>query len=307
MAMLKNMQNLDNIDLKRFDMACFDECHNYGTKRLLPYMEHNFKYKMGLSATVERMDGAHLKILKAFNYNIFKYSPKQALIEDILNPFIFINIGIEMDEENFERYLVLTQELNLIMQAGGGFAKLMRSNTGLKYRMLSKMNDRKQLINNYYRKFDVVKEICLKHKNDKMLIFHQYNKQTSKTYWHLLDIGIKARVIHSGISKDKRDTTLTDYKNDKFNILLSTKVLDEGYNMPSIDCGVITAGDSSAKQTIQRLGRILRKKENPSTLYQLYVRFTIEEEYAFRRAKLFRELASDYKQYNFDIDDEKLF
>ena len=50
---ITNMQSLHRIALDLFDMVILDELHNYGTKRLLPYVERDFKYKLGLSATVK--------------------------------------------------------------------------------------------------------------------------------------------------------------------------------------------------------------------------------------------------------------
>ena len=296
---ITNMQNLDKIALEIFKFAIFDEVHNYATKRLIPYLEHPFEYKLGLSATVERADNAHWELMRIFEYNKFTYSPKQALNEGILNPFDFYNIGVEMDYDSFEKYTDLTKDLNLIMLQGGGYNKIMRTSSGLKFRMLSKMNERKELVNNYSRKFDVVKAICLKHKDDKIIVFSQFNEQTNKMYWHLLDVGIKARVMHSGINKEKRTQDLIDFKNDKFNVLLTSKVLDEGYNLPSIDTAIITAGDSTAKQTIQRLGRVLRRKNKKSSLYQVYCLDTIEEEQSFNRTRLFKDLCSEYDTYRY--------
>lgn len=301
---ITNMQNIERINLKNYEVVIWDEIHNYCTPRMIKFVEQPFKYKIGLSATLERGDNKHFKLYEIFNYNIFQYNPKQALEEDILNPFNFINIGVEMDSENYDYYDRLTQEINLLIKSGGGFNKIMRGTGGIKYKLFSKLNERKQLVNNYPRKFDVIKIICLKHKNDKILVFNQFNEQTNKCYWYLLDVGINARIVHSGITADKREEALTDFKNDKFNVLLTSKVLDEGYNLPKIDTAIIMAGDSTAKQTIQRMGRVLRKKEKTSNLYQLYVKDTIEEDYAWQRAKLFKELCSKYEQYNYKINTE---
>ena len=297
---ITNMQNIHKVALEIFDFCIWDEVHNYGTKRLLKYLAYPFKYRLGLSATVSRMDNAHYDILEKFDYNIFKYSPNQALQEGVLNPFDFINIGVRLDDETADKYNTLTQEINLIFQIGGGFTKIMHSKNPIKFRMLSKLNERKQLINNYPRKFDIVKMICLKHRNDKILIFNQFNDQTNKCYWHLLDVGVKSRIVHSGIANDERDKNLTDFKNDKFNVLLTSKVLDEGYNLPKIDTAVIMAGDSTAKQTIQRMGRVLRKKEKESTLYQIYCKNTVEEEYAIQRATLFKQLCNRFRDSLYD-------
>ena len=301
---LTNMQSLSKVDIDRFDFVIYDEIHNYGTARMLEFVKHPFKYSFGLSATVERTDNAHNKISEIFNHNIFKYSPKQALREGILNSFSFVNIGIDMDDDTYERYEKITADLNLIFKIGGGWNRIIRSNKPIKYRMLKKFTERKDLVNNYSRKFDVLKQICNKHRKDKILVFNEFNKQTSKCYWYLLDEGIKARIMHSGIEKEKREQDLIDYKNDKFNVLLTTRVLDEGYNLPKIDTAIIMAGQSSARQTIQRLGRVLRKKDKDSSLYQLYCNGTIEAEQGYERTKIFKELCSKYDEYRYDGENE---
>lgn len=304
---ITNMQNLQRIPLELFKVIILDEIHNYGTKRLLEILQQDFKYMIGLSATVERMDNKHWDLLKLFDYNLFTYSPQQALQEGILNRFNFTNISVDLDEETFEKYTTLTQDLNVIFQAGGGYIRIMKSkNSGLKYKMLAKMNERKEIINNYPRKFDIIKILAEKHKEDKIIVFNEFNQQTNKCYWYLLDVGVKACIVHSSIPMKVREQNMMDFKQDKYNIMLTSKVLDEGYNLPKIDTGIVMAGNSSARQTIQRLGRVLRRKNKPSNLYQIYCKETVEENYAMERSKLFKELCSDYKYMHFDGSDLKL-
>jgi superfamily II DNA or RNA helicase len=84
---------------------------------------------------------------------------------------------------------------------------------------------------------------------------------------------------------------------------LTSKVLDEGYNLPKIDIGVIMAGDSTARQTVQRAGRVLRRKSKTSHIYQIYCKNTIEEQYAHRRSILFKNLCTNYYQYSNNIEE----
>lgn len=299
-----NMQSLGRVELDIFDMVIFDEVHNYGTEKLLPYVRREVKYKVGLSATLERMDDMHYEIMKIFDYNVFKYTPQEALRDGVLNPFNFFNIAVEMDKDTYENYSILTQEINTILKSGGGFKRIMSKNSPLKMRMLSKMNERTQLVNNYPRKFDIVKMVCNKHRDDKTIIFNQFNKQTTKSYYYLLDIGVRACIVHSNIPKEKRAQNIMDFKKGKYNVLLASRVIDEGFNMPAVDTAIIAAGNSTARQTIQRMGRVLRRKTKPSNLYQVYVKDTIEETYAFERAQLFKQLCTEFKEYSFKIDDE---
>ena len=298
---ITNMQNVLKLPLKLYDLVIFDEIHNYATKRLISLLHYPFKYKIGLSATLERLDKQHWHILEGFNYNIFKYTPKEALDDGVLNNFNFYNIGVYMENKDYDEYLKLTQELTFILESGGGFYRIMSGKAGMpvKMQMLKKMNERKQLVLNYPAKFNILKKLCKQHINDKTLVFNEYNIQTSRCYWYLLEEGIKAKILHSEIKKDERQQILNDYSNNKFNILLATKILDEGYNVPAISAGIIMAGNATAKQCIQRLGRVLRKKETMSSLYQIYIKNTMEEEQAQERAKIFEELCTEYKEYKF--------
>ena len=301
---LTNIQSVKKIPLEIFDFLIADEIHNMGTKNLLKVLQHPFKHRLGLTATLKRMDNKHFDIMKIFDYNIFKYEPKQALNEGILNPFDFLNIGVKLDNKNWEEYEYLSQQLNTIFQRGGSYNKLMKETSPLKFKMLGLMNKRKELVSNYHEKFNIARQIILKHRNDKIIVFNQFNSQTSKMYWILLDDYIKCRVIHSGISNDLRERYLTEFKYNKINVLLTSKVLDEGFNIPKLDVAIIMAGDSSDKQTIQRMGRVLRKKDNKnSVLYQIYCMNTIEEDNANHRSIIFKTLSSRYKEQEYFGDD----
>jgi superfamily II DNA or RNA helicase len=301
---ITNMQSLDKVAFDMFDCVVLDECHNYGTKKLMKILEVPKKYVIGLTATVERHDNRHLLLYKLFDFNIFTYSPREALRDGILNPFVLHDVGVECSEDFLEEYTKLSTEINTIMVSNGGYGKIMRSNTGLKNLLLKLLNERKQMINNYERKFDVIKIICEKHKKDNVIVFNEFNEMTNKLYWHLLDAGIKTCIFHSGINKDLREQNLIDFKKGKYNIMLATKVLDEGVNIPKMDVGIIMAGNSTKKQTIQRLGRVLRKKEHESVLYQIYCNSTIEEEYSVTRSKLFKQLCTKYYKHLFTLEGE---
>lgn len=303
---LTNVQSIEKLDLDKFQFIIFDEIHNM-TKRLLKFLKHfDFDYMLGLSATLKRNDHEHINILKEFHYNLYEYTTKEALTDNILNPFDFINIAIVMDTDTYEIYDKLSSEIKNIIRTGGGYEKIMSSdNTALRNKMLMKMNIRKQLYSNYERKIDIAKMLCEQHKEDKVIVFNSFNKQTNAIYWNLMECNLKPCIIHSSIDKDKRQQNIIDYRKDKYNIMLVSKVLDEGYNLPSIDVGIIMAGDrSSKKQIIQRLGRILRKKNRKSVLYQVYCKGTVEEETALKNTEAFRKLCVDYKIGEYNLEGE---
>jgi superfamily II DNA or RNA helicase len=60
--------------------------------------------------------------------------------------------------------------------------------------------------------------------------------------------------------------------------------LNEGVNIPDASVAIILSGSGSSREHIQRLGRILRKKEDKQAiLYEVVTRNTTEEYISQRR------------------------
>jgi superfamily II DNA or RNA helicase len=66
--------------------------------------------------------------------------------------------------------------------------------------------------------------------------------------------------------------------------LATSKVLNEGVNIPDASVAIILSGSGSSREHIQRLGRILRKKaDKQAVLYEVITRNTTEERISERR------------------------
>ena len=303
---ITNMQSIKNLDTSPYDFIIYDECHNYGASKAFEYLKLMPKYKIGLSATLERLDKKHYDIMECFNYHIFKYSIKQALSDDVINFFEFYPISVQLDIHTREEYQEITEKINSIYQQFGGYIRVMKfADINTRNQLLGLMTNRKQIVNNYREKFSVLKEIILKNKDSKILVFNQFNDQTNKCYWELLDLNVSAEIIHSKVSSKDRHEILDNYKNDKFNVLLTSKVLDEGYNLPSIQIVILMSNDTGGqRQLIQRIGRSLRKKPDGShaKIYLIYVKNTIEEN--DNNIGMLKDLCSNYREFNFDIGEK---
>ena len=69
-----------------------------------------------------------------------------------------------------------------------------------------------------------------------------------------------------------------------YRAVVTSKVLNEGVDMPDASIGVILSGSASGREFIQRLGRILRRSENKQAiLYEIIARDTREERVSERR------------------------
>ncbi|HEY6535679.1 MAG TPA: helicase-related protein, partial [Candidatus Nitrosocosmicus sp.] len=59
------------------------------------------------------------------------------------------------------------------------------------------------------------------------------------------------------------------FKKGIYKIISTTRVLDEGTDIPDANIGIILSGTGSKREFIQRLGRLLRPKTNENELSEL--------------------------------------
>lgn len=79
--------------------------------------------------------------------------------------------------------------------------------------------------------------------------------------------------------KDDRAQGMDDFRSGASQILAAPRLLDEGIDVPEADLGVIVSANRSQRQMVQRLGRVIRKKEDGrhGRLVVLYSKDTVED------------------------------
>jgi superfamily II DNA or RNA helicase len=90
---------------------------------------------------------------------------------------------------------------------------------------------------------------------------------------NLQDLGVPYEVINGTQEDDDRKSELNRVKTGHTRVLIATSVLDEGVDISNIDVLIMAAGGKSMRQAIQRVGRVLRKKENKenkATIFDFY-------------------------------------
>jgi superfamily II DNA or RNA helicase len=84
-------------------------------------------------------------------------------------------------------------------------------------------------------------------------------------------------LYHSDMKDNARQDVLQRYKHGTLRILICCKALDEGLNIPTMDAGIIVSSSKSARQRVQRLGRMLRHSKDIKRIYYLYVEQSNED------------------------------
>lgn len=114
----------------------------------------------------------------------------------------------------------------------------------------------------------------------RIIIFGERIEQADQLYTLLVrQCPGQVGCCHSKIGKTARKNALERYRSGELRILVSCRALDEGFDVPSADVGIVLSSASIERQRIQRLGRILRRQEGKevSGLYYLYLEASTEE------------------------------
>jgi superfamily II DNA or RNA helicase len=129
-------------------------------------------------------------------------------------------------------------------------------------------------------KMRVLQDLLIRHRNDKVLIFTAEN---AAVYRISQDFLIPA-ITHETNVKERRQW-LEAFNGGTVLALATSKVLNEGVNIPDASVAIILSGSGSSREHIQRLGRILRKQpDKQAILYEVITRDTTEEHISRRRS-----------------------
>ena len=87
--------------------------------------------------------------------------------------------------------------------------------------------------------------------------------------------GVPAEEIHGDLAKDKRRIRLAQFRNGNLQVVVAPRVLDEGVDVPDAELALVLAAFRTRRQMIQRLGRVLRLKDDGRAA-RLLVAFAVD-------------------------------
>ncbi|MGG5171857.1 sigma-70 family RNA polymerase sigma factor [Pseudarthrobacter sp. J1738] len=111
------------------------------------------------------------------------------------------------------------------------------------------------------------------------LIFTQTKDSARRAQDLFTSLGTTACALYSGMDRDERRQGMDQFRSGASQILAAPRLLDEGIDVPAADFGVIVAASRSQRQMVQRLGRVIRKKNDSRVgrLAVLYSKGTVED------------------------------
>jgi superfamily II DNA or RNA helicase len=277
----------------KFGLIIFDEVHHLPAEGYMHIAEmFASPFRMGLTATYKREDGLHTELNRLVGGKVFEKKVKE-LAGEHLSPFRLQKIAVELTEEEQKEYEYnqgifadYLRRCNITIRTPLDFQKIViRSGRDHNARKaLLARNKARDIALNSISKIEKFREILKKHTDSRLFIFTEHNKLVHKISKEFLIPAITYRTVGK-----ERSEILDRFRSGIYRTVVTSKVLDEGIDVPEADVGVILSGTGSRRAFIQRLGRILRKKEGKeAVLYEIVSAETSEINTAKRRNKALR-------------------
>lgn len=258
-----------------------DEAHNLGSSSSLRHLPNMISWRIGLSATPERIydEIGSSKLYDFFNSQppkyTFRYTMKQAIENDILCHYDYYPIFVSLNDEEMNQYKSLTRKLLSLLDGDKG--KYRDEEQAKKLLLL-----RKQVIhkaeNKKYAIASLLEELKDKKKLDYTFVFvpegyeHDYSREEAYSIeendLHIIDEyaqmfkqqGYNYYKFIGGM--EESDEVLRNFACGSIQVLLSMKCLDEGVDIPRAENAIFCSSTGNPRQFVQRRGRVLRKSKD---------------------------------------------
>lgn len=254
----------------KFKLVVFDEVHHLaapGYRMIAEQMAAPFR--LGLTATIEREDSLHTDLPRLVGGVVFQVAPDVLARQKHLAEYEVERRKVELLPEELAEYRTNMQkyhECRSKLGWGGGnmparytisLEKLimMSGRNPLAREALLARNRATNVALNARSKLEELKEILAENRGAKAIIFTQHNDMV----YEISNRFLIPFITHK-TGKDERQDVLKGFKDGRYMAIVTSKVLDEGVDVPDAEIGIIVSGTGSAREFIQRLGRLLRPK-----------------------------------------------
>lgn len=281
----------------RYAFLVFDECHHLPTDFNRVIAEYAIApYRLGLTATPERTDGKHADLNMLIGLEVYRKTSEE-LAGSALAQHEVVQIKVKLCQQERDRYNRLIQlrndflkESNVHLGSLQGWQRFVqvsaRSQAGR--RAMLAHREAKEIALGTDGKMRILTDLLAEHYPERTLIFTADNA----TVYRVSQEFLIPAITHQTPVKERHEI-LTRFREGEYKALVASHVLNEGVDVPAASIAIILSGTGSAREYIQRLGRVLRKGKDlnkRALLYEVVAEETTEEGVSRRRREQPRAL-----------------
>lgn len=308
-----------------------DECHRYAGESFRLALKDAFEHRLGLTATYERDGGEHESVLTPyFGGVVFSYGYAEAVDDGVIAPFRVALIPVQFTRDELLQYEEHSKSMrrarSALLHLGApdspyrDFIQFVNHMSTLSTpddhkparTYLKALRRRRDLLASTRGKYDSLRS--LSHavvQASRTIVFTETVDSAEDCADLLVAEGITARAIHGQMKGDERASCLGQFAEGWLECLVAPRVLDEGVDVPEADLGVIFAASRQRRQMVQRMGRVLRRKQDgrAARFAILFVEGTAEDPDQSAHETFLTEIlyvADEIKRFDLEADSNEV-
>ena len=265
----------------RFGLVVFDEAHHLPSDAFSQAAELCIApFRLGLTATPERPDGLHHRLDNLVGPIVLRKQVSE-LSGSYLADYEVNRLYVELSEAERERYdgaraqyrdFVTSNRIRLGGPRGWQQFIQATSRSAEGRSALKAYQEQRRLALAAESKVSVLGELIARHQGEKLVFFAHDNR----TVYDVSRRFLVPVITHETPTAERR-VILEGLEQGRWRVVGTSRVLNEGVDMPDVSVGVVLSGTGSVREHVQRLGRILRRREGKrATLYELVTADTVD-------------------------------
>lgn len=274
----------------RFGLVVFDECHHLAGAGYAHIAEVLIApYRLGVSATLERPDQRHHVLTNLIGPVVYRQAITAlsgTYLADYRVETLYASLSAAENDayrEARELYLGFARERGLPLTSPREWQHFVfaacRTEQGRE--ALAAYYRQRRIAFEAEQKFAICAEVLDRHRGQRVLIFTNDNRTAFEVSTRFL----LPLITHQTRMPERREI-LANFRSSRWPAIVTSKVLNEGVDVPEAGVAIILSGNSSVREHVQRLGRILRRVEGKeAVLYEVLTRNTMEEATSKRRRR----------------------
>lgn len=272
----------------RFGLVVFDEAHHLPSESYALIARSAIApFRLGLTATPARADGRDALLGELIGPIVYERHITD-LSGEYLAEYRTERITLELSpaerqeyEAEREVYLGYVRSQGIPLGSPQGFQDFVqrasRSEAGR--RAVAAYRRQRALALSAEAKLEVLEHLLTLHAKERALVFTEDNATAYAVSRRFL-----VPVITHQTKVAERSEILEGLSAGRYGAVVTSKVLNEGVDVPTASVAVVLSGSGSVMEHVQRLGRILRKQEGKqAVLYELVSARTSETQTSERR------------------------
>ncbi|MGH9847406.1 MAG: DEAD/DEAH box helicase, partial [Blastocatellia bacterium] len=246
-------------------------------------------FRLGLTATPDRPDGGEDLLEPLVGPTLYRLEAQQ-LAGEYLADYSVVRVRVELSGDERRAYenargiyrgFVSSQGIRMSGPQGWQQFVIRSARSEDGRRAMLAFRESKRIAFGTEAKMRVLADILHRHAHDRTLIFTADNE----TVYRISEQFLIPAITHETPIKERR-AWLEAFNRGEVLALATSKVLNEGVNIPEATVAVVLSGSGSSREHIQRLGRILRKQpDKEAVLYEVITGETTEEHISQRRSE----------------------